>query len=222
MYRLWETSDGHLMYFAATDSEFQGLFRAVGHPEWNDDPRFTSEGRLDPENSAELGTMLMTAIQSMTTQQCMERMVAEDVPVGPVLTLDELFDDEQIRHNEAILEFDHPTAGRFHQARPAARFDKTPQDPNRRMPPLHGEHTEEVLREAGLRRLCNREAARRRDHSGRGLNVSPERSRFVRNPRARREWATTSPGALRPNRCARPAIALPQLSASSRSLQSNR
>ena len=117
----------------------------------NDDPRFNSlEGRRDPGNAAELGTLLMTAIQSMTTKECIERMVEEDVPVGPVLELDQLFDDEQILHNDAILEFDHPTAGRFRQARPAARFDKTPQDPHRRMPPLHGEHTEEVLRELGL------------------------------------------------------------------------
>ena len=51
--------------------------------------------------------------------------------------------------NEAILEFEHPTAGRYRQARPAARFDKTPQNPRRRLPPLHGEHTDEVLRELG-------------------------------------------------------------------------
>lgn len=151
VYRLWETSDGHLMYFAATDSEFEGLFRAVGHPEWNDDPRFnTREERGKADNTAELGALLMAAIASMTTKKCLERMVEEDVPVGPVLTPDELFDDEQIRHNEAILEFDHPTAGRFRQARPAARFDKTPQDPHTRMPPLHGEHTEEILRELGF------------------------------------------------------------------------
>ena len=36
-----------------------------------------------------------------------------------------------------------------YQARPAARFDKTPQDPTRRMPPLHGEHTDEILGEIG-------------------------------------------------------------------------
>jgi crotonobetainyl-CoA:carnitine CoA-transferase CaiB-like acyl-CoA transferase len=147
-YRLWETSDGHIMYFAATQVEFESLFRSLGHPEWIDDPRFENlEARRVPENAAELGGLVMNGIRSMTSKECLERMVAEDVPVGPVLTPDELFDDVQIRHNEAILSFDHPTAGRFHQARPAARFEKTPQDPNRRMPPLHGEHTEEILRE---------------------------------------------------------------------------
>jgi crotonobetainyl-CoA:carnitine CoA-transferase CaiB-like acyl-CoA transferase len=150
MYRLSETADGHLIYFAATDVEFHGLFRAVGHPEWVDDPRYaTGEGRADPANIESLGEMLANAIRAVPTAELLERMVEEDVPVGPVLSLDEVFDDPQIRHNEAILEFEHPTAGRFRQARPAARFDKTPQDPHRRMPPLHGEHTEEVLRELG-------------------------------------------------------------------------
>jgi crotonobetainyl-CoA:carnitine CoA-transferase CaiB-like acyl-CoA transferase len=148
MYRLWETSDGHLMYFAATDSEVFGLFRAIGKPEWVDDERFsTTPART--ANAEEMGTAIMAAIQSMTTQECLDRLNAEDVPVGPVLTLDELFDDEQLRHNDAILEFEHPTAGRYYQARPAARFHKTPQDPRKRMPPLHGEHTDEVLREFG-------------------------------------------------------------------------
>jgi len=150
MYRLWETADGHLMYFAASDSEFQGLFRAVGHPEWVDDSRFKDlEARRQPENAVALGGLLMTAIQSFKTDELLGRMVAEDVPVGPVLTLDEIFDDPQIQHNEVVLEFDHPTAGTFRQARPAARFDKTPQEPRRRMPPLYGEHTIEILKELG-------------------------------------------------------------------------
>ncbi len=149
-YRLSQTQDGHLIYFAATDSELHGLFRALGHPEWADDPRFqTAEGRGDMENALALGEMIAAVMLEHTSEELLQRMLAEDVPVGPVLDLDELFEDVQLQHNESILEFDHPTAGRYHQARPAARFDKTAQDPNRYMPPLHGEHTEEVLIELG-------------------------------------------------------------------------
>ncbi len=149
IYRLSETADGHLIYFAATDSEFHGLFRAVGHPEWIDDPRFaTGAGRVG-ESLVVLGELMANAIRALPTKELIDRMVAEDVPVGPVLSLEELFDDPQIAHNQAILDFEHPTAGPYRQARPAARFDKTPQDPRRRPPPLHGEHTDEVLRELG-------------------------------------------------------------------------
>ncbi|MFP6638648.1 MAG: CoA transferase, partial [Myxococcota bacterium] len=150
VYRLTETKDGHMIYFVASEAEFHALFRSLGHPEWIDDPRFgTAEGRINPENIVALGEMIQAIQVQYTTEELMERMLAEDVPAGPVLSLEELFDDPQLRNNEAILDFDHPTAGRFHQARPAARFDKTPQDPRRRLPPLHGEHTDEVLLEVG-------------------------------------------------------------------------
>jgi len=150
IYRLSQTRNGHLIYFVASQSEFHGLFRALGHPEWIEDPRFGStEARGKPENNAALGEKIQAAQLEYDTEELLERMLAEDVPAGPVLSLEELFDDPQLENNQAILEFDHPTAGRYHQARPAARFDKTPQDPTRRMPPLHGEHTEQVLRELG-------------------------------------------------------------------------
>jgi crotonobetainyl-CoA:carnitine CoA-transferase CaiB-like acyl-CoA transferase len=150
VYRIWETADGHINYFAANQQEFEALFRSLDHPEWIEDPRFaTFESRAEPENIAALGTLVMQALQSKTTKELVDRMVEEDVPVGPVLTLEELFEDPQIQHNAAILEFEHPTAGPYRQARPAARFAKTPQDPRRHMPPLLGEHTEEILREHG-------------------------------------------------------------------------
>ncbi len=150
IYRLWETADGSICYFATNQQEFEGLYRSLGHPEWKDDPRFgTPEARLKPENAEALGRLVMEALQSKTTQELVDSMVAEDVPVGPVLTLDELYDDPQIRHNETIIDFEHPTAGVYRQARPAAKFDKTPQDPRRHLPPLLGEHTEEILRELG-------------------------------------------------------------------------
>ncbi len=150
VYRLWETADGHIMYFAATDGEFHGLFRALNHPEWIDDPRFgLYANRHQGDNLAQLGQLIAQAMSQIKTQDLIDRMVAEEVPVGPVLSLEAIFDDPQIQHNQSIIEFDHPSAGRFRQARPAARFEKTPQDPTRRMPPLHGEHTEEVLRELG-------------------------------------------------------------------------
>jgi crotonobetainyl-CoA:carnitine CoA-transferase CaiB-like acyl-CoA transferase len=150
IYRLSQTSDGHLVYFAATDVEMHGLFRALGHPEWAEDPRFAvAASRSVLANAEALGEAIAGAMLTDTTENLLERLIAEDVPAGPVLDLDELFENSQLAHNESILDFTHPTAGEYHQARPAARFGATAQDPHRRMPPLHGEHTEEVLRELG-------------------------------------------------------------------------
>ena len=79
----------------------------------------------------------------------LERMLAEDVPCGPVHTFESLIDDPQLRHNGSIWEFDHPTAGRVRQARPAPHFSETPLDPTPLIP-LHGQHTDEILGELGL------------------------------------------------------------------------
>jgi crotonobetainyl-CoA:carnitine CoA-transferase CaiB-like acyl-CoA transferase len=150
IYRLWETADGHLIYFAASDSEFHGLFRALDHPEWVEDPRFgTMGGRADPEALAELGGLLQAEIAKHDTKQLIERMAEEQVPVGPVLTLEQVFEDPQIANNGRVYEVDHPTAGRVRQCRPAARFDVTPQEAGP-LAPLLGEQTDAILDELGL------------------------------------------------------------------------
>jgi crotonobetainyl-CoA:carnitine CoA-transferase CaiB-like acyl-CoA transferase len=149
LYRLWETADGHLIYFTATDSEFHGLFRALGHPEWVTDPRFgTIPARAQAANREALGALLLEEIRKWKTKELIERMAAEQVPVGPVYTLDELLEDPQLRHNGSFFETDHPVAGRMREARPPARFSATPQQPGG-LAPAHGEHTEAVLREVG-------------------------------------------------------------------------
>lgn len=149
VYRLTETADGHMMYFAASEAEFHALYRAVDHPEWCTDERFGPRASVTkPENLALLGEALMPEFMARTTKELVERLSAEGVPAAPVLDLEEIFEDPQIVHNEAIYERDHPTAGRMRGARPAARFDRTPQQPGRTAP-LHGEHTDEILAELG-------------------------------------------------------------------------
>jgi len=149
IYHLTETSDGHMMYFAASQTEFHGLYAAVDHPEWCTDERFGTLAKVAvPENLAALGAALAVEFSGRKTADLVERLSRNGVPAAPVLDLEEIFDDPQILHNECVFERDHPTAGRIRGVRPAARFDKTPQEPGRTAP-LYGEHTEEILIELG-------------------------------------------------------------------------
>jgi crotonobetainyl-CoA:carnitine CoA-transferase CaiB-like acyl-CoA transferase len=66
-----------------------------------------------------------------------------------VLSLEEVFEDPQIRHNGLINERVHPTAGRIREVRPAAHFDGTVLE-ERPIAPLKGEHTDEILTELGI------------------------------------------------------------------------
>ena len=149
IYRIYETADGHLIYFTASESEFHGLFRALAHPEWCTDSRFNGAGLANTENRELLGGMILEEIRKWPTRELIARMAAEQVPVGPVNSIEEMLVDPQIVHNDSWFELDHPTAGKIRAPRPVARFSETPQQV-RRMPPLHGEHTAEVLRELGI------------------------------------------------------------------------
>jgi crotonobetainyl-CoA:carnitine CoA-transferase CaiB-like acyl-CoA transferase len=150
LYRLQPTADGHLIYFAASDAEMHGLFRALGHPEWCEDPRFGSiEGRRVPDNFQALGALLDAAFRGWKTRELLDRLVAEQVAAGAVLSLPEVIDDPQVRHNGAIFEREHPSAGRMREPRPPVRFERTPSEPGRPAP-LHGEHTDEILAELGI------------------------------------------------------------------------
>lgn len=149
-YRLWHTKDGQILYFAASQAENEALFKALDHPEWLEDPRFsTFEARLSDESRETLGVLIDDAIRSHTTEELLRKMLDNDVPAGGVLELEDLPNDPQLQHNESIMEFEHPSAGKYRQARPAARFHATPQDARRQLPPLLGEHTDEVLAELG-------------------------------------------------------------------------
>jgi crotonobetainyl-CoA:carnitine CoA-transferase CaiB-like acyl-CoA transferase len=146
IYRLTETADGHLVYFAASDAEYHGLFRALGRPELCEDPRFALWER--GKNAEALGALLYEEFRKWPTREILARLFAEDVPAGPVNTLEQVFDDPQVRHNGSVVEVDHPHAGRMRQPAPPARFDRTPSAIGRPAPRL-GEHTDEVLAELG-------------------------------------------------------------------------
>ena len=148
LYRLTETADGHLVCFAVTDAECHGLFRALGRPEWCEDPRLRD--LLSRIQHRELFEELVYGeFRKWSTREILARLAAEALPAAPVLSLEEVLDDPQVRHNEILVERDHPTAGRIRQPRPAARFDRTPAEPGR-LAPLPGEHTDEILGELGI------------------------------------------------------------------------
>jgi crotonobetainyl-CoA:carnitine CoA-transferase CaiB-like acyl-CoA transferase len=142
-------ADGEVIYYLVSDKEAHGLYRALGHPEWCDDPRFGSRaGRFDPANRALIGEMVAGETERSGAADLLQRMLAEEVPCGPVNSIAGVLDDAQILHNGSVWEWDHPTAGRIRQARPAARMSATPPAPRPTVPVL-GQHDEEILTELG-------------------------------------------------------------------------
>jgi crotonobetainyl-CoA:carnitine CoA-transferase CaiB-like acyl-CoA transferase len=74
-----------------------------------------------------------------------------DVPGGPVHNYDTLFTEPEVIANENFTIYEHPQGGMVRTVNPGMRFSETPAR-MWRMPPRLGEHTEEILREAGMSR----------------------------------------------------------------------
>ena len=122
---IYLTQDGYITAGAISDKEWQGMCRALDRPRWIDDERFRTanarvvHGKLRREMTAEV-------LLTRTSAEWLERLDHEEVPSAPVLGRHEVIDHPQIQANEMIVEDIHPVAGPIRQARPAARFDRTP------------------------------------------------------------------------------------------------
>ena len=124
------------------------LCKAVGHPEWLEDERFSTPAGRDRHADERL-TMTQEALLAKSAEEWLEILDEAGVPCAPVLTRREMIDHPQVQASELIVETDHPIAGRLRQTRAPARFSETPAE-IRHGAPLHGEHTEEILKEVGF------------------------------------------------------------------------
>lgn len=145
---IYETADGYISVAAFRRADWVRLAQACERPEWIEDPRFRTAEGLDIHKTERL-ELTQGVLRSRTTAEWMARLDAHDVPCAPVLTRREMIGHPQVTGNGIMVEYDHPQAGRLRQARSPARFSATPAE-DRRGAPLLGEHTREVLAEAGL------------------------------------------------------------------------
>ena len=146
---VFETADGFMTTGAVSDAEWQGLTRALDHPEWLDDERFrTPAGRV--AYAKERLDQTADVLKTRTTAEWLDLLDAEQVPCAPILPLSEILRHPQVEASDLLVETDHPVAGRIRQPRAAARFDATPTT-LARPAPMHGEHTAEILAELELK-----------------------------------------------------------------------
>lgn len=145
---IYETNDGYISVAVVSDREWAGLCRAFQRPEWLEDPRFKTAA-LRHDNLDDRLILTQDVLKTASTAQWLERLEAEDVPCAPVLTRREVIRHPQIIANETVIENQHPIAGPLRQARPAPSFSTSPSYLRHPAPSL-GQHTREILKDAGL------------------------------------------------------------------------
>jgi formyl-CoA transferase/CoA:oxalate CoA-transferase len=159
-YQALATRDGHLIVAVFAEKFWGGFCGAVDHPEWQADPRFaTNRDRL--AHRATLMPLVETLFRERTTADWLERLQGAGVPAAPILSVDRVLQDPQVRHRRMVVEVEHrghgpvPTLGTPLKVDGAAEIPIAPA-------PYLGEHTDHVL--GGLLAYpAERLAALRRD-----------------------------------------------------------
>lgn len=145
---IYETKDGYISVAVQSDKEWKNLCAAFEKPEWLTDPQFLT-AKLRTKNIDHRLNLTQEVLKTNTKGFWLEKLEAADVPCAPVLYRKEMIHHPQVEANETLMLSDHPIAGPLRQARPAPRFSKTPTELRRGAPAL-GQHTAEVLAEAGV------------------------------------------------------------------------
>jgi crotonobetainyl-CoA:carnitine CoA-transferase CaiB-like acyl-CoA transferase len=144
-FRVSPTADGHVVLVTLTGAQWAGLTRALLG---DDDDAMTSDTAARMKGGADVMRRVRAAVAALQTDEVVARLRAADVPVAPVRELDEVAQDPQVIASGIVRTFDHDVLGPVHQPRPAPRFDGAAIDPAPSAPRL-GQHTDEILREAG-------------------------------------------------------------------------
>ena len=148
-YQAYRTSDGYVVIGANNDRLWLRLINDVlGRPEWAEDPRFaTLPDRM--ANIDELEREIEAITTTASTHEWIDRLDKAGVVGGPVLTYDEALEDEHVLSRNMIVDVEHPIIGPMKTIGPPAKFsglDFAVRGPA----PWLGQHTAEVLREAGI------------------------------------------------------------------------
>ena len=145
---IYETVDGFVSVAVMQDKQWHAFCKAVGREELLTDKRFMTAKDREVNKDARLQE-IQDSIIGYTSEKVIDLLEAADVPCAPVLTRTQMREHPQVVANEIITEFEHPHAGRLRQVRQPAVFSKTPASIRSGAPRL-GEHTKDVLKEAGL------------------------------------------------------------------------
>lgn len=141
------TKDGWLTMLPYSADNWCAFFEAVGHPDCIEE--FSVRDPVQrARNIDKIYDRMREIAPGKTTAEWEEILLRIDVPHTAFAKLSEIAEQPHLKAVGMFPELDHPTEGKIMQARPPARFSASPAS-IRRMAPRLGQHSREVLREAG-------------------------------------------------------------------------
>src|SRR5690625_2158837 len=144
-YQTFQTMDGEMVIAVGNDNQFKTLCKILKRSEYAEDERFkTNPDRV--EHSDILVPLLQEAFLEKPTIYWQEKCNENNIPCGPIQTLDEVAEDPQLHAREMFIDYDHPTAGAIKMIGSPLKLSRTPVTVKRH-PPNVGEHNDVILNE---------------------------------------------------------------------------
>src|SRR5881296_346621 len=142
-YQAFPTADGYVMIAAVSDALFRRLADALGDPGLGADPRFADNPARVRHREA-LVAAITARTRPLKTADLLDRLRAAGVPAAPILTVDRVLEEPQTAASGMLVAAPHPRLPDYRAVGLPIRWDR--QRPGvRRVPPLLGEHSADVL-----------------------------------------------------------------------------
>jgi formyl-CoA transferase len=136
------------IYVVVQEAVWDGLAKRigpdVGQPDLAADPRYLKIGDRR-KNQNEVWRLLEQFASKYTKREFMVILNDLDVPCGPIMSTEDLANDEHVRGREMYVELDHPQRGKWHNIGMPIKLSASKAKIERS--PTLGEHTEEILKE---------------------------------------------------------------------------
>ncbi|POF32361.1 CaiB/BaiF CoA transferase family protein [Roseibium marinum] len=149
-YQVFPARDGHLIIAVGNDGQFRRLCGVLGLPELTEEAKFATNAARVAARS-ELVPLLCAQTASRMRDDLLEALELEGVPAGPINSVEDVFNDTQVRHRDLKVELPAGgvAGGSVASVRTPIRFRNASLVLERAAPAL-GEHTQEILAELGL------------------------------------------------------------------------
>lgn len=142
-YQTFATADGHLMLAVGTNRQFRACMHCLGLGDLAADAKF-SDNASRVKNRDELVALMAAEFRKQDASAWLENLIANDVPAGPINTIEEVFTEPYAMERELVRQVCRDDTNEVPTVANPVRFSATPVS-YRHAPPQLGEHTIEIL-----------------------------------------------------------------------------
>jgi crotonobetainyl-CoA:carnitine CoA-transferase CaiB-like acyl-CoA transferase len=145
--RPYRTSDGYVCVLIYNDKQWRAFFEVIGQPEKFKDPKFSSQ-EVRSKHYPEAYAFVAEELSKRSTAEWLEALERADIPVQRMNSIEEIVADPHLAATGYFRTVEHPTEGTLRSMAVPSEWSESPPEYRRHAPRL-GEHTREVLGEAG-------------------------------------------------------------------------